>query len=67
MTIITPDDLSWRHAGLDATANVGPYTIHDAILRDRNATDRYAIYHNTQHLASFPTLDLVIDYLNGTL
>jgi hypothetical protein len=66
--VITADDLHWHHAGTDAFAIVNTYTITDAILRDRNANPRYAIYTQIDgdevHLTSYHYLDDIIDYLN---
>lgn len=66
--MIKPTDLRWIHDGLDAFTIVDHYTIRDAILRDRNAENRYAIYSQIDgdevHLTSVKTIDDVTDYLN---
>ena len=65
---MTTENLHWIHDGLDAFTIVDNYTIRDAILRDRNTTNRYAIYQQIDgdevHLTSVKTIDDVIDYLN---
>lgn len=65
---MTTENLHWIHDGLDAFSIVDNYTIRDAILRDRNTTNRYAIYKQIEgdevHLHTTNDLDDALAYIH---